>query len=82
MTENMAGTKIWCPFYRGVHLIWVSILRGLTVLSSDTRGGGGGGGGSESGTLTKCRTFLNPPVNNRFCLNPNPQSEYGSANLL
>ena len=28
----MAGTKIWCPFYRGVRSIWVSVLRGLTVL--------------------------------------------------
>ena len=31
MTEKMAGTKFWCPFYRGVRLIWVSVLRGLTV---------------------------------------------------
>ena len=32
MTEKMAGTKIWCPFYKGVRLIWVSVLRWLTVL--------------------------------------------------
>ena len=31
MTEKAAGTKIWCPFYRGVRLIWVSVLRGSTV---------------------------------------------------
>ena len=31
MTEKEAGTKIWCPFYRGVRLIWVSVLRGSTV---------------------------------------------------
>ena len=31
MTEKVAGTKIWCPFYRGVRLIWVSVLRGSTV---------------------------------------------------
>ena len=31
MTEKAAGTKIWCPFHRGVRLIWVSVLRGSTV---------------------------------------------------
>ena len=31
MTEKAAGTKIWCPFYRGVYLIWESVLRGSTV---------------------------------------------------
>ena len=31
MTEKITGTKTWCPFYRGVRLIWVSVLRGLTV---------------------------------------------------
>ena len=33
MTEKAAGTKIWCPFYRGVRLIWVSVLKGSTVVS-------------------------------------------------
>ena len=31
MTEKIAGTKILCPFHRVVRLIWVSVLRGLTV---------------------------------------------------
>ena len=32
MTEKTAGTKIWFPFYRGMRLIWVSVLRGSTVI--------------------------------------------------
>ena len=31
MTEKIAGTKIWCLFYRGARLIWVSVLKGLTI---------------------------------------------------
>ena len=33
----MAGSNSWCPFYRGVHLIEVSIKRELTVKSTPSK---------------------------------------------
>ena len=31
MTEKAVATKIWCPFYIGVRLIWMFVLRASTV---------------------------------------------------